>query len=779
MLDRAWDRMGRKSPRRGRQPRFESLEGRELLTASLAAISPVNVPTTLGYQVPLNGAGNTSGNQTYTVTSSNPDIKATVTSGQFLTLAVTHTAASGSSTDVSFSGTLTFQLFGDLTPQTVAQIESMVTSGFYNNALAGSFNRITAGFPSTTTDFIAQGGSSTGTTSGSSNQPGTPFIDEFNPQLAFTNGYGQLAMANSGPDTNDSQFFITDSTSPTINSFRSLDFGYTIFAQLVADPNNILPQMTKVAVDSNNKPLSAVLFTPTLSSTNVNGNLHIDATKATAGETSTITVTATDPSTNTHTVQSFPVTVIANNNASGTAVIEKPYLQQLPYSTAVITPSGSTTKQVVYTQTVSKGQSDIFQIQGYAATPNDPLTYTVQGGVSTNSAGEQTFASVQNATATVNQQTGVVTVVPTAGFTGTINLLVGVRDQTNRAGTDPTTQTQYVLDSPPNYDYHLIQLTVTSSTTPVALAPIASPVTVTAQAGVPTNVQLLGTSATPSLSSGLTYTLLSQPTNGTISNFNPSTGTFVYTGKSNFTGRDSLQYQVTDHLGNTVLSSTTATVSITNALANTGAVRIIGNVLVVTPVPRTDHGTNTIEIGETTNASSQGNNTVYVIINGVLDATQILDSNLDRIVVFGAKASDKITVDSTVDSAIPVTLDGGHGGVNVLQAGAGPTREHGWFGRNTLIGGTGDNQLIGRQGHVRFKPTSTTSEIFAGQGHAGVRIYKGYATYHSAHITPPTGTFYRYVNGHLVPTTAAGTGAAAPKTKVTRTPHIKTKSKNG
>ncbi|WP_422930681.1 peptidylprolyl isomerase [Singulisphaera sp. PoT] len=733
-----------------------------MLTASLAPIGPVSVPTTLGFQQPLNGSGDTSNNQTFQVASSNPDIKVSVAQGKFLTLQVNHTASSTSTTDVSFAGTLTFQLFSDLTPNTVAEIESLITSGFYNSSTAGTFNRIANSFP-TTSDYIFQGGSVTGTTSGNSNQPGTPFVDEFNPQLAFT-GQGQLAMANSGPDSNDTQFFITSSNNWNINSYRSLDFGYTIFAQLVADPNGILPQMSKVAVDSNNKPLSPVNFVPTLSTTNANGVLHIDATKATAGEKATITVTATDPTDNTKAVQSFPVSVIANNNSTGTAVVEKPYLQQLPYPTTVINPTGSQ-PQVVYQQTVSQNQSDIFQIQGYAATPGDQLTYTVQGGISTDSTtGQPTFTSVQNVkSATVDQKTGVVTVVPTAGFTGTISLIVGVRDQTNRAGTTS-------LDSPSNYDYHRVQLTVTSSTTQVALAPIASPVTASAQAGTPTKIQLLGTSASPGISKGLTYTLLSQPTNGTISDFNPSTGTFTYTPKSNSTGTDSLQYQVTDNLGNTVLSSAASTVTITNALATTGSVRMIDNVLVITPTPRTDKGTNNIVISETTNASTQGNNTISVTINGTIDATQPLDSSVDRIVIFGAKASDTITVNSSVNSQIPVTMDGGHGGTNVLQAGAGPTREHGWFGKNTLIGGTGDNQLVGAVGRVKFRPTATTTEIFAGQGHPGYTIYKGKGDYRTTHYTPPTGTFYKFVNGKLIPSTpaASGAGTVASRTRTAR-----------
>ncbi len=50
-----------------------------------------------------------------------------------------------------------------------------------------------------------------------------------------------------------------------------------------------------------------------------------------------------------------------------------------------------------------------------------------------------------------------------------------------------------------------------------------------------------------------------------------------------------------------------------------------------------------------------------------------------------------------------------------LKAAAAETREHGWFGYTTLIGGTGPNQLIGLAGHVKFKPTKSTTVIFAGE----------------------------------------------------------------
>src|SRR4051812_6206212 len=197
MSDRAWGgffrrRREARSPstratRRGvRLPQFDLLEARQLLVASLAPIANIPVPQFLGYQLPLNGA-ESGVPQSFNVTSDNPDVRATVAQGQFLTLNVSHEAAAGVDDDISFSGPVTFQLFEDLTPLTTSRIESLVNSGFYTGK---NFHRIASGFPGPT-DFIAQGGSVNGNGTGDVRQPGFPFADEFDTQLAFT-GTGQL-----------------------------------------------------------------------------------------------------------------------------------------------------------------------------------------------------------------------------------------------------------------------------------------------------------------------------------------------------------------------------------------------------------------------------------------------------------------------------------------------------------------------------------------------------------------------------------------------------------
>jgi cyclophilin family peptidyl-prolyl cis-trans isomerase len=261
-----------------------------LLAASLAPIADLLVPSGSGYQLPLDGGDGRP--QTFTVSSSNPRIGAAVTQGQFLIIGVSHEAANEN--DLTFSDTLTFQLFEDLTPIAASRIEELVNQGFYLQPTSGAtpvfpsknWHRIAGNFPGPD-DFIVQGGSVNGQGSGEVNQAGFPFPDEFLPQLAFTGQY-QLAMANAGPNTNSSQFFVTT------GSPRFLDNRHTIFGQLV-DGEETVQRMIDVARNGET-PINPILFTSTtLSPTNPDGVIHIDTTQAQPGDSATLTVTATDP----------------------------------------------------------------------------------------------------------------------------------------------------------------------------------------------------------------------------------------------------------------------------------------------------------------------------------------------------------------------------------------------------------------------------------------------------------------------------------------------------
>ena len=98
-------------------------------------------------------------------------------------------------------------------PITVNNFVNLAEDGFYDGV---TFHRVID-------DFVAQGGDPTGTGSGG---PGYQFVDELNNGLNFR-GFGQLAMANSGPDTNGSQFFFTLNDNPAFSG------DHTIFGEIV------------------------------------------------------------------------------------------------------------------------------------------------------------------------------------------------------------------------------------------------------------------------------------------------------------------------------------------------------------------------------------------------------------------------------------------------------------------------------------------------------------------------------------------------------------------
>jgi cyclophilin family peptidyl-prolyl cis-trans isomerase len=297
----------RSGARSRRKPVMEALEDRRLLTASLQAIAPISVPALQGSTIPLLANSGSSDPQTFTATSSNPDIAVSIAQGPFWTINV---ASSGSSNPSdNFSGALTFQLFQNLTPNTVSMITQFTNDGFY--ASSGIyFPRIVSNFdnPGVT---VVQGGSTTQDGAGSSGQPNTPFANENVQQLALT-GSDQLALANSGgTDSNNTQFFIN--TGPT----DALGYNYTVFGQMVSGQATLsriaqLPVQDNAATSEDSQPLSPLTITSaSMSTTNPNGVAIIDTTQAKPGETSTITITAHDPSDGTTTSQSFVVTAVS------------------------------------------------------------------------------------------------------------------------------------------------------------------------------------------------------------------------------------------------------------------------------------------------------------------------------------------------------------------------------------------------------------------------------------------------------------------------------------
>jgi cyclophilin family peptidyl-prolyl cis-trans isomerase len=122
------------------------------------------------------------------------------------------------------------RLFDDQAPKTVNNFVFLARNGFYDGT---TFHRVLEG-------FMAQGGDPTGTGMGG---PGYQFEDEISPDLSFDRA-GLLAMANSGPNTNGSQFFITYVPTPHLNG------RHTIFGEVV-EGMEVVESITRRDPDQN------------------------------------------------------------------------------------------------------------------------------------------------------------------------------------------------------------------------------------------------------------------------------------------------------------------------------------------------------------------------------------------------------------------------------------------------------------------------------------------------------------------------------------------------
>ncbi|GAA5941846.1 uncharacterized protein JCM15063_000797 [Sporobolomyces koalae] len=137
-------------------------------------------------------------------------------------------------------GPISFELYRDHAPKTCRNFEELCKRGYYSGTV---FHRIIA-------DFMIQGGDPTGTGRGGTSIYGDRFEDEIHPELRFT-GAGILAMANSGPNTNGSQFFITLAPTP------HLDKKHTIFGRVLTGMN-VVQRLGSVAVDSEDRPRESI-----------------------------------------------------------------------------------------------------------------------------------------------------------------------------------------------------------------------------------------------------------------------------------------------------------------------------------------------------------------------------------------------------------------------------------------------------------------------------------------------------------------------------------------
>lgn len=204
-----------------------------LESVKYSTTTPVSVDATSGTQTPV-----TTTPKTETPNSAAP-VETTKNNNQTTPMKnFSHTV-----TIKTTKGTIVFETYDADAPKTVENFLTLTEKGFYNGTI---FHRVIP-------DFMIQGGDPTGTGMGG---PGYKFADELDPSTpSYKAGYvrGTVAMANSGPNTNGSQFFIMQGN-------QGLPNNYTIFGRVVSGMD-VVDAIAHVDRDGRDKPLTAVSMT--------------------------------------------------------------------------------------------------------------------------------------------------------------------------------------------------------------------------------------------------------------------------------------------------------------------------------------------------------------------------------------------------------------------------------------------------------------------------------------------------------------------------------------
>ncbi|HEY4312127.1 MAG TPA: peptidylprolyl isomerase [Pirellulales bacterium] len=648
---------------------FEPLEQRQLLTVTVNPItgpdpnSAYNTPSGKDLYVPLVGS-DTGNTITYSATSSNPNVQVSVLTGNpELIMNVTGTDSTGA----SFSGQLVFQLFENLAPQTVAAIIANVNNGVYTNS---SFYRM-----ETSSSFqLIQGGISE-----ESNPPSVATVpNEYNANIAF-NSPGLLAMAATSAHVASSEFFLTGPTQPLSAEPQALNFGYTIFGQLLKGQdiyNKILNVQTHSSSGVNiaNTPVTITSASIVQNDTQ-NGVLQISEAPGFTGN-ATITVTGAG-SDSTSAQQTFNVNVIAP---------------------APPTQEPQVLLGAVSNLTTQAGKAITFQI---TASDTNGGTATFNIG-DQNPFGQAPYATPANVTVTIAPGTGntaTVTLTPKAGFTGTLNLVAhaddsssGLRDAQDftltvagpiTVQTDGTTQQVTAGSS--------LGVTGLSITDPG----LSTTSNVTATFAVAHGTINFSTSTTAGITSSqvtgngtgsVTITAPLAAINATLA----ATSGITYTPSASFGGSDSLSITASDSAGNTntnsvslaVLSSILINVPSSSLATAMGAGLAIaglsisdpalpaannvaftfkpqsGTITLATNIPNgitsaevTGNGTGTVSV----NATQAQINATLADANGVTYAPTSSFSGTDTVQLHASDGSNSTDNDFTVTVGLSIT----------------------------------------------------------------------------------------------------------------------------
>ena len=380
---------------------FAGVEARATVELTLVRTN-ITMPSGQQFQMPLNGFDSNGSPLKFSIVS----IKSGRVTGTIATNTNRSLLLNVSGVDATngpFTGDMTLQLFEDLTPLTTARIIDLVNSNFYNGL---TFHRVVAG-------FVAQGGDPNGNGTGGS---GVTFDDEFVTNLTY-DGFGQLGMANTGPDSNDSQFFITDPSlslaDPTNKPPEHLNFMNTIFGQMTSGFDVLAKIMQTPVIASNDMPVTHVVMNNvSVFSDTSNAVLRLTAAKGFKGS-AVVTLKVVNTN-NESATQTLHVDVIQEINNDST-----PFLGPIP-SAVVVTQFQEVTFIV-----------NTFDINGVR--PFFELLDANTGSFPT------------NMSAIVVPKTQRLWIDPDMTLTGTVDLIIGVTDElhTNAQQTDYYYDTQH------------------------------------------------------------------------------------------------------------------------------------------------------------------------------------------------------------------------------------------------------------------------------------------------------------------------------------------------
>jgi cyclophilin family peptidyl-prolyl cis-trans isomerase len=551
---------------------IEWLEGRQMMSVNLGSLPNIQVPGGKSVLVPLTGIDSLNGPITYSFSATDPNVQMSIVSPTSKSVKFDVTGTDGN--NQAFSGSIVVQLFEDLTPITATRIEALVSSGFYNGK---DFHRVLDG-------FVAQAGDNSGTELNDEFNTGLTFNSPG--LLAMANSDSDTADSQffiTAIDATGSTNLITLEDMPEFLNFR-----YTIFGQLTSGFDTFEKIMsTQVVANPNinnevSKPVNAITITSAtviddtqdavlrvfLPSNVSSSSITVTATN-TALETSQQSFTASavadtnvdppflnpisDMQTPVGVAKTFQVTA-TNFDSAGTVYYDMALLDDPANATvtidhatgmATVTPNPgyagpvsilvgvrsdtSTFDKQVITLDVAVPTLDAVSDQTTAL--GQPIQVSLH---STNPTGNgvvygifdsSAFAAPAHATVDINQLTGVVTITPETGFTGTLHLVAAVRDSAS-----PDVISSYSGDD--------FDLTITAPT----LNPVANQV---ASLGSSTNFVL---SATDPTGDGLLYSVvdastLQAPADFTVS-IDPNTHAVTLTPLPGFSGNRTLLARV-------------------------------------------------------------------------------------------------------------------------------------------------------------------------------------------------------------------------------------------